>query len=86
MRVGDQGRLAGQAVKLYRQSAPESCAVAASGSSEGLNLNCPLVRSELCAASRNGVELYRRMGRASDAIATATGAVRNFGCPSDMFR
>jgi tetratricopeptide (TPR) repeat protein len=86
MGVGDQSRLAVEVVNLYRQTAPESCAVAGSGNSAALNFNCPLVRSELCAAGLNAAVLYRRMGRERDAISIAASAVGSLGCPSDMFR
>jgi len=86
MGEGDRSRLAADTVNLYGQTAPESCALAGSGSSTTLNLNCPLVRNELCTAGRNAAALYRRMGRESDAIATASSSVRSLGCPSDMFQ
>ena len=86
MGVEGQARLAAEVVALYSQTAPDSCALAGSGSSATLNFNCPLVHGEMCSAGRNAAALYRRMGRENDAIATATGAVRSLGCPAEMFR
>jgi tetratricopeptide (TPR) repeat protein len=83
---GRQARLAAEVVNLYRQTAPDSCALAGSGSSATIDFNCPLVHSELCTAGRNAAALYRRMLRESEAVATAASAVRSLGCPVEMFR
>lgn len=86
--MGSSGsvRLAAEVVDLYRQTVPDSCALAGRGNSAALNFNCPLVHEQLCAAGRNVALLYRQMHRESDAVATATSAVRSLGCPADMFR
>jgi len=86
MDTTSQARLAAEVVDLYRQSAPGSCALAGSGTSAGLNFECPLVRSQLCTAGRNAAILYRQMQRENDAVATAVSAVRSLGCPAEMFR
>jgi tetratricopeptide (TPR) repeat protein len=82
MGASDQVRLAAEVVDLYRQTAPQSCALAGNG----LNFECPLVRGQLCEAGRNVVALYRGMHRDADAAATANGAVQSLGCPLEMFR
>jgi hypothetical protein len=86
MESDDQGRLAAQVVKLYRETAPGSCALSGRGDSAVLNFACPLVHEHLCTAGRNVAMLYLRMQRKNDAIATATSAVRSLGCPAEMFR
>jgi len=86
MGVTDQVRLAAEVVDLYKQTAPESCALAGGGAGAAINFNCPLVREQLCMASRNVAILYRTMHRDNDAAATATGAVQSLGCPAEMFR
>ena len=86
MGVTDQVRLAAEVVDLYRQTAPESCALAGNGAATAINFNCPLVRDQLCQASADVALLYRRMHRDNEAAATASGAVRSLGCPADMFR
>lgn len=85
MGATDQG-LAAEVVDLYRQTAPESCALARSGASTAIDFNCPLVRDQLCLAGRNAAVLYHRMNRDRDAAATAAGAMRSLGCPAEMFR
>ena len=86
MGVTDQVRLAAEVVDLYKQTAPESCALAGSGAGAAINFGCPLVHEQLCLASRNVAILYHRMQRDNDAAAAATGAVRSLGCPVEMFR
>jgi tetratricopeptide (TPR) repeat protein len=85
MGVGDRGRLAAQAVKLYRETAPTSCAVAGDGAATGVNLNCPMVREQLCLASKYAAELDRQMGQENDALASEANAVGKLGCPQNMF-
>jgi tetratricopeptide (TPR) repeat protein len=82
----DQVRLAAEVVNLYRETAPESCALNGRGSSAALNFQCPLVHSDLCSAGRNAAARYREMRRDRDAAATAASAVRSLGCPAEMFR
>ncbi|MEI9971881.1 MAG: DUF1736 domain-containing protein, partial [Ignavibacteriota bacterium] len=84
--VPDQNRLAIEVVELYKQTAPESCALAGSGAALAINFNCPLVREHLCLASRNVARFYHRMHHDKDAAATTSGAIRGLGCPAEMFR
>jgi hypothetical protein len=86
MGVTEQVQLAAQVVNLYRETAPESCALAGQGESAAINFDCPLVRNQLCLAGRNAAVLYHRMHMDREAVATATSAVRSLGCPADIFR
>jgi protein O-mannosyl-transferase len=81
-----QGRLVSEATKLYQQNDPQSCALRPTGVGVSLDVNCPLVHTQLCTASGNVFAMYRQMGDPASAGATAQGAVRNFGCPADLFR
>jgi tetratricopeptide (TPR) repeat protein len=82
----EQVRLAAEVVDLYRKSAPESCALAGSGTSAAIDFNCPLVRNDVCLAGRNVAIEYRQMHRESDAMATAASAIRSLGCSAELFR
>lgn len=82
----EQVRLAAEVVDVYKRTASQSCALAGSGSAAALNFDCPLVRSQFCAASRNVAVLYREMHRDHDAAATVAGAISGLGCPAEMFR
>ena len=71
--------LAAELVDLYRQTAPDSCALHTSGGTS-VNLDCPLVHDQLCTGSRNVALLYRQNGQAAKAEATARNAMQSFGC------
>jgi tetratricopeptide (TPR) repeat protein len=82
----DQGRLVTRVMELYRQTAPESCALTGSGAAARVNFDCPLVHNQLCTAGRNVAMRYVRLQRKDEALAIATSAVRSLGCPAEMFR
>jgi tetratricopeptide (TPR) repeat protein len=71
---------------LYKQIDPAGCAVRSVGERSALDLHCPMVHDDLCAASRNVARLYREVGMtdaAADLKSTATGTS---GCPADLFQ
>ena len=78
--------LAGSLVTLYRETHPGSCAVAASAGASSIDLACPLVQNNFCAAARNVATAYRNHGRAGKAAATARTAIAEFGCPASLFQ
>jgi tetratricopeptide (TPR) repeat protein len=73
-------------VALYRQTEPQSCAIRTAGASAGLNLDCPLVRTQLCTASRNVAQLYRQNGEGAMAANTARRAIQELGCRVELFQ
>jgi tetratricopeptide (TPR) repeat protein len=73
-------------VDLYQQTEPHSCAVRNVGGSVGLNLDCPLVHSQTCTASRNLALLYRQGGQAANAASIVRSAIGDLGCPAELFR
>lgn len=72
--------------QLYQETAPQSCALARTAAGATLNPECPLVRSQLCTASRNVVEMFGGMRDPASAAAVAQNAARNFGCPATAVR
>jgi hypothetical protein len=54
--------------------------------SVSLNLDCPLMHSQLCTASRNVALLYHQEGQDSLAAGTVRGAIGDLGCPAELFR
>jgi hypothetical protein len=82
----DQGRLVARVMELYRETAPESCALTGSGNAARVNFDCPLVHNQLCTAGRNVAMRYIQIQRKNEALAIATSAVRSLGCPAEMFR
>jgi hypothetical protein len=79
-------RLALDLAELYQQTAPDSCAVRKAAGQAAINMDCPLVHDHVCRASRNVVLWYRQGGQAAKAAATAGTAVRQLGCPAEMFQ
>ena len=77
---------AAELAALYQRTEPESCAIRNVGGSVSLNLECPLVHSQLCAASRNVALLYHRQGRDPLAANTVRSAIRDLACPVELFR
>jgi tetratricopeptide (TPR) repeat protein len=81
-----QAGFASELVDVYRESEPGSCAIVVSGGASTINLGCPLVQRDLCTASRNVADLHRRAGRIAEAGRASNTAIREFGCPAEMFR
>jgi tetratricopeptide (TPR) repeat protein len=81
-----QAGLVSALTRLYQETAPESCALSRTAAGVTLNWNCPEVRTQLCTAAHNVVEMFTQMRDPSSAGATAQNAVRNYGCPATMFR
>jgi hypothetical protein len=79
-------QFASELVDLYQQTEPQSCAVRNAGGSVSLNLDCPLVHSQLCTASRNVALLYRQRGQEATAANVVRSAVHDLGCPAELFR
>ncbi len=75
-------RLNGPLVDLYQQVDPQGCAVSREGGSLGLNLDCPLVHGDICAASRNVERNYVRRGQDYEAAAIRRVAAEQLGCPA----
>jgi tetratricopeptide (TPR) repeat protein len=81
-----QTAFASQLVDVYKKMNPQTCALQQAGGSVSLNLDCPLVRTHLCTASRNVVLLYLRMHRLGDAAAARNSAIASLGCPAGWFQ
>jgi tetratricopeptide (TPR) repeat protein len=81
----DPGRAAlrPKLIDLYLQMDPHGCAVTGNGSARDLNVECPLVHNDICAASGNLAKHYLERGQFNEAAASAQIAVRDFGCPAD---
>ena len=77
---------ASELVDLYSKADPLSCAVRRGQGGASLELGCPLVHGQLCAAVRNVTLRYARSGRSDEASATARTAVQEMGCSAGTFR
>jgi tetratricopeptide (TPR) repeat protein len=81
-----QAGLVSEVAQLYQETEPQSCALDHGGTGVSLNLNCPLVHQQLCAAARNVVEMFTAMRDPASASATAQNAIRGWGCAAETFR
>jgi len=79
-------QFAAELVDLYQKTEPQTCAIRNVAGSVSLNLDCPLVHGQLCAASRNVALLYRQMNQEPIAVSTARSAIQDLGCPVELFR
>jgi tetratricopeptide (TPR) repeat protein len=73
-------------VELYRQIDPHGCAVTRQGGVASLNLDCPLVHGDICAASRNVIGNYLRRGQQDEADAIRRVAGQNLGCANELLK
>jgi protein O-mannosyl-transferase len=78
--------LTSELVKYYSQTEPRSCAVQQAGGSTSINLACPLVHDDLCAGARNAAEYYVQGDERPKALQVANTAIRELGCPADLFK
>jgi tetratricopeptide (TPR) repeat protein len=72
-------RLGRQLVTLYRETAPQSCALNQTETGAGLNVNCPMVHTQICQATRNVSTLYNELGKPDQAV-SASNAALSMGC------
>jgi hypothetical protein len=79
-------RFATGLVDVYRQWDARGCALRDMGGQASVNLECPIVREDVCTASRNVVDFYMQVGQGARAAETARTAVSSLGCPAAMFR
>jgi hypothetical protein len=66
-------------ISLYRDTAPQSCAVNQTAGGAGLNVNCPMVHTQICQATRNVSTLYNELGK-PDLAASTSNAALGMGC------
>jgi tetratricopeptide (TPR) repeat protein len=78
-------QFAAELVDLYQKTEPQTCAIRNVAGSVSLNLDCPLVHSQLCTASRNVALLYHQKGQDPMAATTIRSAVNDLGCPVELF-
>jgi protein O-mannosyl-transferase len=83
--TADNRKLAAELVALYRETEPQSCAVVDSGGAPNVNLECPLVREEVCMAARNMARVYTQTGHGTEAEQTKKGAIGGMGCAAELF-
>ena len=78
--------LAASLEKLYRETAPQSCAIKSAAGGATIDMGCPMVHDQVCAASWNVAGWYAQIGQAERAKATADSAVNQLQCPAKPLR
>src|SRR5262249_34485815 len=71
-------KYASLAKELYKLIDPQGCAVVTTG----LNLQCPMLHNDVCAASRNVFREFHKRDQQTAADQTRQSAVRDLGCPA----
>jgi tetratricopeptide (TPR) repeat protein len=77
---GSRTRLMAALLEVYGAADPFGCSIARTASGPELNVNCPLVHGDLCAASRNVARNYLRHGQSVEAASIRRTAATDFGC------
>jgi tetratricopeptide (TPR) repeat protein len=77
-------QLSSKLVELYAKIDPGGCAVSRKDFTPSLNLDCPLVHGDICAASRNVAVSFLRTGQRSASATIRRTAVEELGCAPEL--
>jgi hypothetical protein len=73
-------QIAEKLLGVYKRIDPAGCAVQKDAGGESLNLACPMVHEDICAASKNVVQNYLRRNQTAEAAAIRRVATQDLGC------
>ena len=79
-----RAQLTPKLVELYAKIDPEGCAVSRENFTPSLNVDCPLVHGDICAASRNVALSYMRTGQHVESAAIRRTAIEDLGCAPEL--
>src|SRR5262249_30878737 len=79
-------QLNGKLVALYGKIDPQGCSISHEGGQASLNMECPLVHTDICSASRNVAITYDRGGMTADAAFIRGVAQHDLGCTAESLR
>ena len=79
-----RAQLTPKLVELYAKIDPEGCAVSRENFTPSLNVDCPLVHGDICAASRNVALSYLRTGQHVESAAIRRTAIEDLGCAPEL--
>jgi tetratricopeptide (TPR) repeat protein len=80
----NQPEIPGMLVDLYGQIDPQGCAITRQAGAPSPNPDCPLVHSDICAATRNLIANYLRRGQQFEADSVRSLAEQGLGCTADL--
>jgi hypothetical protein len=78
--------LTAKLLDLYVEIDPHGCAVSREGGEASLNLNCPMVHADICAASRNMIAGLAQQWRNFEAASIRRTAEADFGCAPSILK
>jgi tetratricopeptide (TPR) repeat protein len=78
--------LTAKLLDLYAEIDPHGCAVSHEGGEPSLNLNCPIVHGDICAASRNMIAGLAQQWRNFEAVSIRRTAGTDFGCAPSLLK
>jgi tetratricopeptide (TPR) repeat protein len=79
-------RLATKLVEFYSEIDPAGCSISREGGTSGLNVDCPLVHGDICAASRNVAATYMRTWQHEHAASIRRTAIQELGCAPELLK
>ena len=80
----NRASLGSKLVELYGEVDPQGCAISRRGGPPSLNLDCPLVHGDLCAASRNVIGNFLRRGQHFEADSIRRAAMTELGSAAGL--
>jgi tetratricopeptide (TPR) repeat protein len=76
--------LTAKLVELYTKIDPDGCAVNRDDPTPSLNVDCPMVHTDICAASKNVAASYLRTGQRTESGSIRKTAIEELGCAPDL--
>ena len=73
-------------MELYTKVDPQGCAVSREGGTPSLNLACPMVHGDICAASQNVARNYDQRNQTPEAASIRRVAVEDLGCTAESVK
>ena len=80
----NRASLGSKLVDLYGEIDRQGCSVSRGNGPPSLNLDCPLVHGDLCAASRNVIGTFLRRSQHFEADAIRKAAMAELGCAAEL--
>jgi tetratricopeptide (TPR) repeat protein len=82
----NRASLGSKLVELYGEIDPRGCSISRGSGPPSLNLDCPLVHGDLCAASRNVIGTFVRRNQQLEADAIRKAATAELGCSAELLK
>jgi len=77
-------RIVPSLVELYSEIDPDGCSIQRGGAAPSVDVRCPLVHSDICAAWKNAAGTYAKSRQPIEAASIRRTAVQELGCAPAM--